>query len=226
MKSTKRSRWISIIKGISYIICVMCLAGYMFWGGEVSVETIIQHIPQNPLLAACILLLLYVVKSVFVVFPILILEIVGGYLFPIVPALFINNLGILICNVVAYWSGRFSGKESVEKLIERSDRFMDVVRVQNDNTFFVCLCSRMIVGIPRDLVSMYFGATQMDFKCYLVASTIGSLPSTVIVTLFGYSVTEPKNPLFWISLIIMGILTFGSYYICRRYSHKKKEGTG
>lgn len=159
-----------------------------------------------------------------VVFPILILEIVGGYLFPIVPALLINNLGILICNVVAYWNGRFLGKDFVGKLVRSSDKFVNVVRIQNDNTFMVCLCGRMIVGLPRDLVSMYFGATRMDFKCYLVASTIGSLPSTVLVTLFGYSVTEPENPLFWISFIIMGVITIGSYYICHRCQHKKKEG--
>ena len=226
MKSTKRSKWISIIKCISFIIVIICLVGCVFLNRDVSAEVILRYIPQNPLLAACVLLLLYAVKSVFVVFPILILEIAGGYLFSVVPAIFINNFGILICNVVAYWNGRLLGRNTVEKLIESSDGFMNVVRKQNDNTFFICLCSRLIVGIPRDLVSMYFGATRMDFKCYLVASTIGSLPSTVLVTLFGYSVTEPKNPLFWISLIVMGLLTIGSYYICHRYQHKKKKGTG
>lgn len=226
MKSTKRSKWISIIKCISFIIVIICLVGYVFLNRDVSAEVLLQYIPRNPLLAACVLLLLYAVKSVFVVFPILILEIAGGRLFSIVPAIVINNLGILICNIVAYWNGRLLGRNAVERLIESSDGFMNVVQKQNNNFFLICLCSRLIVGIPRDLVSMYFGAVRMDFKCYLIASTIGSLPSTVLVTLFGYSVTEPKNPLFWISLIVMIILAIVSYYICHRIQHKKKEGTG
>jgi len=59
-------------------------------------------------------------------------------------------------------------------------------------------------------VSIYLGAVKFPFGTYLVASTLGSLPSTVLATMFGTSVTEPTSPLFWLSILLMILFAGGS----------------
>lgn len=72
-------------------------------------QAILEFTPQKPLCAAIVLLLLYVLKNATVFFPLIILEIAVGHLFPTWTALGINFVGILIVLSIPYRIGRVAG---------------------------------------------------------------------------------------------------------------------
>ena len=216
----KTNKWLSIIRFIPFVLCVILIICCFASNEEISVQTILKYTPENPFGAALILLLLYAVKSVSVVFPLLILEIAGGHLFPAIPALIINNLGVLICHNTAYWIGRCSGSAAIDKLVQKYPVVAALLDKQSNNTFFMCFFTRTLACFPKDIVSMYFGATKTPFWCYITASSLGALLNTTLATLFGASIAEPSSPMFWISLLLMVLFAGGSLLFYFLYKHK------
>lgn len=219
----KKNKWLPTIKFLPFALCIILILCYLAFNEEISVQTIIEYTPDNPFSAALILLLMYAAKSVSVVFPLIILEIVGGHLFSTLPAIIINSIGILICHVIAYWIGHFSGTTAIEKLVQKHSSLESIMRKQNSNSFFMCFFLRTLYCLPGDVVSMYLGATKTPFGRYIIASSLGSLPSTILATLFGASITEPTSPMFWISILLMTLFAISSlliYYLYKRKSQK------
>lgn len=53
-------------------------------GNDITVQTVLSYTPESPFAAAIVILLLYALKSVSFVFPIALLQIAAGHLFPII----------------------------------------------------------------------------------------------------------------------------------------------
>ena len=219
----KKNKWLSFIRFLPFALCIILIICYLAFNEETSVQSIIKYTPENPLGATIVLLFMYATKSVSVVFPLIILEIAGGHLFPTIYAVIINAVGILICHSISYWIGHFSGKSAIDKLIQKHSSVAQLLESQNNNSFFMCFFLRTLHCLPGDVVSMYLGAIQIPFWRYVIASTLGSLPSTILATLFGASITEPSSPMFWISILLMALFSGGSllaYYVYKRKLQK------
>lgn len=215
-----KKKWLSMIKLLPFALCIIFILCYLAFNEKISVQTIIEYTPNNSFGAALILLLMYAAKSVSIFFPLIILEIVGGHLFSTLPAIIINSIGILICHIIAYWMGHFSGTTAIERLVQKHSSLESIMRKQNSNSFFMCFFLRNLYCLPGDVVSMYLGATRTPFGRYIIASSLGSLPRTILATLFGSSITEPSSPMFWVSILLMTLFAVVSsltYYI---YKHK------
>ena len=91
----KKNKWLSMIKLLPFTLCIILILCYLISNKETAIQTIINYTPETPWLAAFIILLLYLLKSLLVIFPILILEIASGHLFSTIPAIIINSIGIL-----------------------------------------------------------------------------------------------------------------------------------
>ena len=78
-----------------------------------SVNTILRYTPENAMLAAMIVLLLFALKSLTIVFPLSILYLASGILFQPVIAVLISTAGLAITITIPYWIGRYSGKQIV-----------------------------------------------------------------------------------------------------------------
>ena len=60
----------------------LCLAAILSLHSDISLRTMLTYAPQNSFFSAGLLLLFYVLKSATIFFPLLILEMAAGYLFP------------------------------------------------------------------------------------------------------------------------------------------------
>lgn len=208
----KKNKWLSIIKLFPFALCIILILCYIAYSEEISVQTIIAYTPENPFCAILIFFLMYALKSVSIVFPLIILETAVGHLFSIIPAIIINTIGIIICHTLAYWIGYFSGTATIEKLAEKYPVFESIIQKQNTNSFFICFFLRTLCCLPGDIVSMYLGASKTSFERYIFASTLGTLPSTILATLFGASITNPTSPMFWVSIILMTLFALCSWF--------------
>ena len=214
---------------IVYLVLIICLLPAIWFllnTHDISVDTILAFAPEHPVQAAAVVLLLYAIKSATVVLPLIVLEIAVGHLFPLWAALGLNFIGLLIVLTIPYLMGRAAGMNAVRKLTQKYPRFGEVIGVQQNNALFLCFFLRIISCLPGDIVSMYMGATHMDFWKNLLGGALGTLPGMILATIMGSSIQDPGSPAFWISAILtvaMSVLSFILYHIYRRKTQKKNR---
>lgn len=212
------------IKYVALVICLLLAAGYLIVNQGASVDTLLAFTPKDPVKAALVLLMLYALKSATIFFPLIILEIAAGHLFSTWTALGINFAGTLIVLTIPYLIGRAAGMEAIQRLTQRYPRFGKILSKQQDNALFLCFFLRIISCLPGDVVTMYLGATKTPFWKNVIAGAIGILPGMILATRMGSNIQNPGSPAFWISAILMTILTTLSvllYYLYRRRLDKQ-----
>jgi len=213
MKKMKNKRYFTFLKYIPLALCIILIILYLSNKDKITVQTIINYTPKNKLTAALVLLSLYALKSLSIVFPIIILEVASSQLFPTIIAFIINMLGIILGMVISYFVGYFSGSSAVEKITQKYPIIEKFIKKQSKSPFFTCFLLRTLTVFPREAVSIYSGAVRFPFSIYLLAGTLGSIPNTILATLFGANVTEPTSPAFWISILLMLIFAGGSFLV-------------
>lgn len=226
MKETSRPRWMTLLKAAPAIVCVLLLIWFLAAGDGISVDTILSYTPRNPVLAALLLLALYGVKSLTIVFPILLLQVAAGHLFPTGVALVVNLLGLVVDLTIPFWIGRASGSGLIQKLTRRFPKLEGLLGIQQNNTFFLSFFLRVINCLPGDVISMYLGATGTPYLTFLAGQMLGSLPSTICATVLGSSISDPLSPKFVLSLLLTILIAVSSslfYYLYKKKTKKKTE---
>lgn len=206
MKPQKSKKMITILKTLPLLICIVIIVLFLASGNDITVQTVLSYTPESPFAAAMVILLFYALKSVSFVFPIAILQIAAGHLFPTPAALFINFLGRAITLSIPYWIGRFSGSDVINSLQEKYPKIKEIFDRQGRNPVFISFLLRTFCFLPGDAVSLYLGAAGIPFPYYLAGGILGTAPGVVLATLLGSSITEPGSPAFWLSASLMAFM--------------------
>ena len=191
-------------------------------GEPLSVKTILRYTPENAVLAAGILLLLFALKSLTIVFPLSILYLASGVLFHPAAAVLISTTGLAITITIPYGIGRYSGKQAVQEICYKYPKAEQVAKYQETNTFFACFITRIVGFLPGDIVSIYFGACGTAYGIYLAAGITGSLLSIITTTLLGEKISDPFSVEFMIVLLCR-ILVSGGAIAINYWLNKKKK---
>lgn len=214
---------LAILRFVPLIVCAVFMCAYLFSGENVTAESLLTFAPEKPLFAALFLIMLYAFKSLTVVFPILVLNVLGGFLFEPVHALIVNSVGLLVELTIPYWVGRVSGAEFANKLRRKYPKLAEIVGEGSDDNFFMSFILRVISCLPGDAVSMYLGAGRVPFWTCLLGSFLGALPHMIASTLLGMSITDPSSPMFWVSIgltVGMSALSVLGYFLWKRAKKK------
>ena len=214
--STK-AKW---TKYLPLILMAAFAAVFLLAARDVEAADILQWSPANPFLAALFLIALYAAKSMSVFFPLVVLYLAGGLLFPLPVSLAVNLAGMAACVSVPYLVGRFSAAESVDRLREKYPKLEKLERVQQDNHFLFVLIARALGVLPGDVVSLYFGSMRLPFLPYLAGSLVGLAPTMVAVSIMGDNAANPLSPGCLIAVAVDGCLVAASFLACRRMLRK------
>lgn len=220
---------VTLLRFAPLFLCLALMAGYLLSGHDVSVENLKDFAPSAPVLAAGFLLALYAFKSLTVVFPIIVLNVLGGFLFSPTQALVIKFLGVAVDMAIPYAIGKLSGAALVQELEAKYPKFSRFFGEDPSDLFFLSFFLRAISCLPGDLVSMYFGAISMPFGKYLLGSFLGMLPGTIAATLLGMSITDPTSPLFWLSVgltVGFSVAAFIAHLLLKRHHKKNLSSAG
>lgn len=215
---------LAILRFAPLIVCAVFMCVYLFSGEEITAESLLNFAPEEPLYAALFLILLYAFKSLTVFFPIIVLNVLGGFLFEPDHALIVNTVGVLVELAIPYWIGRASGAGFADKLCKKHPKLGEIIGEGSNNNFFMSFFLRVISCLPGDAISMYFGARRVPFLTCLLGSFLGTLPGMVAATLLGMNITDPSSPMFWVSMALtVGIsaISFLVYFLWRRAKKKR-----
>lgn len=198
------------------LMCIVFIFIDKITGEPLSVYAIIKYTPKDPILAAIVILFLYALKSLTVVFPLAILYLASGIIFPTWIAILINILGLAITFTIPYWIGRHFGDEAIEEIYTRFPKVKEVTKYQNSNAFFACFITRIVGFLPGDIVSIYFGACNTNFPVYLLGGISGCLLSIITTTILGEKLNNPFTKEFFVVLLIRIIVIIGAILLNRK----------
>lgn len=221
MKPQKNKKIITFLKSLPLIVCMILIALFLASGNDITVQTVLNYTPESPFAAAIVILILYALKSVSFVFPIAVLQIATGHLFPTPVALLINFLGRAVTLSIPYWVGRFSGSGLIDNLQGKHPKLKEICDKQGQNPVFISFLLRTFSFLPGDAVSLYLGATGIPFPHYLVGGVLGTALGVVLATIFGSSITEPGSPAFWLSALLMALMAAISVIFYLRHNKRK-----
>ena len=201
------------------------LAGAVGWlllsGHSITIEDILDYTPSQPLRAALFLWLAFALKSLSMVFPVMLLFAVSGQLFPLPIALAVNTVGIAVTLTVPYLLGRASELSFTDRLLEKYPKLHELRRVRETSSFFLSFISRAVGILACDVVSLYFGSTRLDYPAYIAGAVLGFMPDLICATILGQQIERWDSPAFWITLAVNILACVSSVFLYRWYRRRK-----
>ena len=204
-----------------------CAALWLWLSGrDLSVETVLSYTPKLPVLAALFLLLLYGLKSISLMLPVLLLDTACGVLSPLPAAILVATIGTAITLTIPYFIGRGAGPDMTEKLQQKHQRLRELREMRSRNELFLAFLIRIIGILPCDVVSLYLGNTRMPFGKYLLGGVLGFLPDIVTAAVVGMKADDRSSPWFWGAIAVNLLVAGGStlfYTLYRKRRAAKKN---
>lgn len=202
MGGTKSSIAVRLIKLLPILGVAVFIAAYLACGREISLSTLLSYTPKKLLPAALFMMALYAAKCMTVFFPILVLEVLGGIIFPTDIAIAVNLLGNVVTYTLGYFIGRFSSSGITLYLIKKQPRLRTLYDRLKGNRWFMSFFLRAISCLPGDLVSMYLGSQGISYLTFITGSMVGSLIGILAATVIGATMLNPASPAFIISVAV------------------------
>lgn len=206
---------------IFYFILIMII---LVNAKNISVDKLLSYSPENIYLATFALLLVFTLKGITVFFPIVVLHIASGFLYPAPAAIIINCIGTALACTLPYIFGTHISQDKVEDLINRNKNVSRIINEQRSHIFFLPFFLRVISCLPCDIIGFYIGALRIPFVYYVAASVLGALPGIIGAVLIGENITHPLSPEFIFSVIITvscSALSAFIFYIYNKMRSKK-----
>lgn len=198
-------------------------------GEEITVEAIVNFTPEKEIPAILVLLLMFALKSLSVVFPMIVLYMASGIMFPLPLALLVNCIGLCIVVTIPYCIGRYSGVGLITRLREKYPKIDTLQQFQQKHDTYFVYMVRVIGGLPGDVVSMYMGASDIAYLPYLGGCFAGMFLKLCLQTIMGTAVNNPASPQFWgavlwqVLLVVVSGAGGGIYYRNKQKNRKEPK---
>src|SRR4030042_592369 len=181
-------------------------------------QVILSYGPYSPIAYV----LLQVMQVVIAPIPGGAIEFLGGYLFGAKAGFLYSMIGLLLGSWLAFSLARIFEKVAVEKFVSEQTRnkFDYLVEHQGAILSFILF---LIPGFPQDALCYILGLTPMHLGLFLIISTVGRIPGTLMATLQGAKAFDHQYKLFLILLGISALVILVFYIYHEEIHHLTKK---
>jgi uncharacterized membrane protein YdjX (TVP38/TMEM64 family) len=139
------------------------------------------------------------------------IEFIGGYVFGAGTGFLYSMIGLLLGSSLAFGLARIFEKWAVQKFVTEETRKKFDYLIGHEGVILSFLLF-LIPGFPKDALCYILGLTPMHLGIFLIISTIGRVPGTLMATLQGAKAFDQQYKIF---MILMGIsvLVILAFYI-------------
>lgn len=181
------------------------------------------YLTGGMLTVALIIIVFSVVKSFALVFPPALIFAVSGIFFEsYLTAITVNFIATALSLFLPYFLGRFTGKSMVDTLKSRFPKIRKLDDFAGANEFAVVFVVKASGLIPCDLSSLLFGAMNMSFVKYIIASNLGMLPLNLLWALLGNK-GDVSNPLSLLYVLPIPVFAVVASIVMKKVSDKSKN---
>ena len=166
------------------------LIGFYFWyqqSNDLTIEEIAIQLAElmTSRWGILIFIVAYLIRPL-IFFSATVLTILAGAIFGPVLGVLLTILSANAGAMIAYMIGRYFGDDIIDEEHETSllQRYGARMRESSFNTVFIM----RLIFLPYDLVNYMSGFLKIDWKAFLFATILGSIPGTVSFALFGSSI--------------------------------------
>lgn len=188
---------------------------------SITVEQLLAYTPKEPLLAVIAILFAYAVKSLLVFFPLLVLYVAVGTLFPGLWGLAVNLLGLSVCLLVPYSLGRWLGGPWLQRFGERNPKLHGALAIKEGDSLFFSFLLRAVNLLPGDIVSFLLGAQGVSLHHFLLGSLLGLAPVMIPATLLGQSLQKGSGGSF-IRIAVSLTILIGISLVLQWWGRRKR----
>ena len=137
----------------------------------------------------------------------------GGYLFGETIGLIYSTIGLTVGSLVAFGVARWFGAHYIQRVVspEAWNKLGFIIEAEGA---ILCFIIYLIPGLPKDIICYLFGISPMPFWVFAVASTLGRIPGTWILSAQGAH-TASGNYLEVILLTAVVVAVAGPLYYYR-----------
>jgi uncharacterized membrane protein YdjX (TVP38/TMEM64 family) len=163
-------------------------------------------------------ILLQVIQVVVAPIPGGAIEFLGGYLFGVWAGMLYSMIGLTLGSWLAFSIARIFEKRAVEKFVSpKTIKKFDYL-IGHEGVILSFLLF-LIPGFPKNALCYILGLTPMHLGIFLIISTIGRIPGTLMATLQGAKAFEHKYKFFLI-LLVASALVILVFYIYHELIHQ------
>ncbi len=226
--SKKYAKLIKVLQILSFafMIAMLVLCVIFLKKNNISVKNVdalTQYLTGGTLTIALILIGFSVVKSFALIFPPAVLYVLLGIVFDnLWTAVLVNFIATACSLILPYFLGRFTGSEMLNTLKGRFKAIQKLDSFTDENSFAVVFVFKAGGLMPSDLSSLIFGAMNIPFGKYFIASNLGMLVLNVLWSLLGAK-GDLSNPLSYLYALPALLFAIGaSVFMSKRQKKKQK----
>ncbi len=163
-------------------------------------------------------ILLQVIQVVVAPIPGGAIEFLGGYLFGVWAGMLYSTIGLILGSWLAFSIARIFEKWAVEKFVSPKTMKKFDYLIGHEGVILSFLLF-LIPGFPKDALCYILGLTPMHLGLFLIISTIGRIPGTLMATLQGAKAFEHQYK-FFLTLSAASALVILVFYIYHEQIHQ------
>jgi uncharacterized membrane protein YdjX (TVP38/TMEM64 family) len=154
------------------------------------------------------------------------IEFLGGYLFGVKAGLIYSMIGLILGSWLAFSLARIFERIAVEKFVSEETRKKFDYLVEHEGVILSFILF-LLPGFPKDALCYILGLTPMHLGIFLIISTLGRIPGTLMAILQGAKAFEHEYYTFGMLLGVSALILL-VFYIYHEEIHnlikKLKEG--
>lgn len=110
---------------------------------------------------------------------------IAGFLFGLVPGIVFAAAGIAAGAQCAFLAGRKGARHWVEQKVAANRRLKAIEKGLQEEAFLIVVLTRLSLVIPFNILNYAYGATSVQPRVHLAATTLGMLPAVALYVYLG-----------------------------------------
>jgi uncharacterized membrane protein YdjX (TVP38/TMEM64 family) len=183
---------------------------------------LIESLTNNLLLIFMISILAQIVVAVLGVLPTYFITMANIYFFGVAGGFVVSVIGETIGAIVSFYIYRAGFQKMSQGALEKHDKIKKIVNAERYDAMKLIFVFRLFPYMPSGLVTYGAAIGKVDGISFVIASTLGKVPSLVIEVLISYVFVNilTEGSLNLILALVAGLLMF---YVIKKVLNKKEE---
>ena len=213
-----KSKWVWITCFlVGLIILFIYLYDSQLWTQAVKLQGLLQDRHQlkkviksfgsySPL----VFISLHILHAVIPPLPGEAIEFLGGYLFGVYAGMLYSMIGLIVGSWLSFSIARIFGRRAVERFVSPGLR-KKLEYLSGHEGVILGFLLFLIPGFPKVALCYILGLTPMHLGIFLIISTIGRIPGTLLATLQGAKAFDQQYVILLILLVISALIILVFY---------------
>ncbi len=164
-----------------FLICLICtvfIVAY-FFGFSNHLKDLQPWIQSWGIWAPLVYLIIYL-GVVLMSIPATPFGVIAGIMFGSVTGIILIVVGASVGSALTFLIARYFARDAVVQWIGDNPRFQRLDKLIETHGTIIVIITRLVPLFPFNILNYGFGLTKISFKTYMVWSTIGMIPGTVV----------------------------------------------